>query len=143
MKIYVAGGWKYRKDIYTKIILPIVEEGHHITHDWTHAENDISNRTPAMNRWFADLDIDAVKRAEILVVYMNDPEYAYQGTWCEIGVALGRGIPIYIITTEEFLQSKAINNVFCSASGIEFFTGVGKLNMHLNFEESQRQRTQS
>lgn len=46
----------------------------------------------------AILDINGVKECDILIVWMDDKEYPYRGTWTEIGAALALDLPIYLIT---------------------------------------------
>lgn len=87
MKLYVAGKWSSKKEINQKI-QELESMGHEITHNWT-ANND-------NKRLSSVLDIDGVKNADCIVAIMDDPEYPYRGTFCEIGCALGLGKHVYI-----------------------------------------------
>lgn len=113
-KIYVAGKWSDRKSIGDKINI-LEKMSYTITHNWTLVETPQFGRTPEMRRLFADLDVNGVKDASLLIVDMTDPDYAYRGTWTEIGIALGLGKEIWIIS------KKPSTNVFYHATGIIHF----------------------
>jgi nucleoside 2-deoxyribosyltransferase len=113
MKVYVAGKWSGKENINEKIKI-LEGRGDTITHNWTTVEIP-EYRTKEINRQFADWDIKGVSEAEVLIVDMTDPVYAYRGTWCEIGVALGQGIPVWLIS------STPSTNVFYHSTGIKHF----------------------
>ena len=113
-KIYVAGKWSDRKSIGDKINI-LEKMSYTITHNWTLVETPHSDRTPEMQRLFADLDVNGIKDASLLIVDMTDPNYTYRGTWTEIGIALGTGKEIWIIS------KNPSTNVFFHATGIIHF----------------------
>lgn len=80
--------------------------GHTITHNWTKKHNFESRAEEAR------ADVNGVKNADALIVFMNDPNYAYRGTWTEVGIALGSAKSkwIYFVTDENF--KKECKNVF-------------------------------
>jgi nucleoside 2-deoxyribosyltransferase len=94
MKLYVAGGWKYREEIaqYAK---RLEDHGHYVVSTWAGREQGI--RTPQAFEQHALADIDEVSNADVLVAVMTDPEYAYRGTFSEIGCALGLNKDIIIV----------------------------------------------
>lgn len=96
MKIYVAGKFYEAKRIQGEID-NLKQLGFQITHEWTKKEPN-GPRTPEYQKECAELDINAVKEADMVIVDMTDPEYPYRGTWCEIGCAYGLGKPVWIIT---------------------------------------------
>ena len=92
VKLYVAGSIT-NKDNIGKIIEKFENLGYVITHNWTLG----CEKGPKA----AELDINGVKRANILVVIMDEKDYSYRGTYCEIGCALGLGIPIFLYNPED------------------------------------------
>ena len=104
MKIYVASSWKDRHRIKETWINQLREFGHTITHDWTEMEDErlstIGNplRDKTYHAKCAHADVNGVKDADVLIAIMdsNVKYYSYRGTWCEIGVALGCGIPVIL-----------------------------------------------
>ena len=88
MNIYVAGN--YREDRYqVKSIADVLEShGHTVTFKWWEV---VLPKTQKAIR-----DLDGVARADALVVLMEKFRN-YRGTWCEVGGALIRGIPVYFI----------------------------------------------
>lgn len=86
MKIYVATKWEER--FYARQVMDaLVAAGHTITYDWTHGEQ--------ISREQAELDKRGVMTADALVV-IAERDLAYKGTYVEFGIAVARGIPIYI-----------------------------------------------
>lgn len=118
--LYVAGGWPDRKEIFETMILPLVEKRFHITHDWTQTEN--KSDTPDAKRWYADLDIDAVRRADAIIVHMRDEKYPYRGTWTEIGAALALKKPVYVYTSENLPH-----NIFLFATEMVCYTDLDEM----------------
>jgi len=126
--IYVAGGWKDRKEIHKTMILPLVEKSFHITHDWTSIETDVCNRTVEMQRWYADMDMKGVQNADAVIVHMRDPQYPYRGTWTEIGAALALGKPVYIFAANDLVErTPGKVNVFFYGSGTKHYTKLSDL----------------
>lgn len=103
LRVYVAGAWKDRASIAT-VINSIRALGCTITHDWTDT-NEGENPTRA-----AMADVDGVRRAELVLLLMTDPTYAYRGSFTELGVALGVGVRDIIIVGNA--TAAAATNVF-------------------------------
>jgi hypothetical protein len=82
--------------------------GHEITHDWTCQDTGEVDETDDMvfvyGEWISksDLreqaldDVTGVKEADCVVVYAVNA-HRYAGTCTEIGIAIGKGIPVYIV----------------------------------------------
>jgi nucleoside 2-deoxyribosyltransferase len=99
MKIYLAGKWGDRaliRDIMKRLE---TEQKHTITHYWPECE-DVED-TPRDLGECARLDIEGVRNAEVVIVLMTDPNYAYRGSFTEIGAALALGKPLYIVCHHE------------------------------------------
>lgn len=60
--------------------------------DWATAAPGLSKAEMAAR------DIGAMFRAQVLVAVMTLKDYEYKGTWTEIGMAIGRRIPIVLVS---------------------------------------------
>ena len=92
MKIYVSGKYDNKPTI-KKIIIQLQSLGHTITHDWTMTDVKTelqNNKDHDVYPKYAINDVIGVTQARLLIAIMDDPEYAYRGTFTEIGVALGQ-----------------------------------------------------
>lgn len=98
-KVWVSGAWVHRKAMGIKID-QLRQLGYEITHDWTRVEK-APNPTPEDQGSYAKFDIDGVKKSDVAVAVMDDPDYAYRGTYTEIGCALGIGKPLHIVCPVE------------------------------------------
>ena len=94
MRIYLAGKWGDRTSI-RKIMNRLTEQKHEITHVWP--DNEDVKDTPDELGECARLDIEGVRNAEVVIVLMTDPKYAYRGSFTEVGAALALGKPLYIV----------------------------------------------
>lgn len=88
MRIYVAGKWEERERVRTIMAL-LRTVGHTITHDWT--RND-----ERMSRESARGDLNGVVSAEA-VVFLAEHDLPYKGSLVEVGIAIGRNIPVYVL----------------------------------------------
>ena len=95
MKTFVSGKWGNRKDIRLKMD-ELEELGITITHDWTNFENNMNFGNKNKLSRSAIYDIDGIKQSDFTVVIMDDPKYAYRGTFTEMGCALGLGKTIFL-----------------------------------------------
>lgn len=95
MRIYVASKFNRAADV--KVVQgKLKAAGHTITLDWTsHTVAGLTGqeREDALAR-FAQLDLDGVVEADALVMVHDE---ASRGAFCEVGIALGRGIPVYVL----------------------------------------------
>lgn len=105
MKFYVSG--KLGDSSITKSVIAVIREaGHEITLDWT----TLGSLKPY------DLNVEAASSAaidEVNAVWDADalimiPHSKGVGMFVELGVALGCGIPVYIITGTEEGRSRSI-----------------------------------
>lgn len=62
----------------------------------TWIDRETGDNTSSAQAQDAYLDIKEVLESDVLVAIMDDPEYAYRGTFSEIGCALGANKPIII-----------------------------------------------
>ena len=93
MKIYVAGMYDAAAEVRAAQAL-VCAAGHVITYDWTvnHIPADTDPATiRKLRQQFADLDLEGVKTADVVVALFTNPCYPYRGTFTEIGCALGLG----------------------------------------------------
>lgn len=87
MDIYVSGKWEERPRV-REVMFDLTSAGHHITYDWTICE--VADINSAIADLRGVLDADAY-------VGVFEKDLPYKGALIEMGVALGMGIPIYII----------------------------------------------
>ena len=95
VSVYVAGKWGHKPAIQT-VQNELRKRGYLITHDWTKVE-EADKKSPNECAKFAELDIDAVRRADNVLIVLTDPKYPYRGTCAELGAALATKTPVYII----------------------------------------------
>ena len=95
MKIYVAGKYQEREQV-RGIYRELRDKGHKITVDWT--DHDIYPHDAVAERLsdFAEEDVRGVKEADLFIGLMTN-DHVYKGLWVEMGVALGEGMPVWII----------------------------------------------
>jgi nucleoside 2-deoxyribosyltransferase len=127
MKIYVAGKWSH-KDFITEQMKLLQEMGYQITHNWT--KNESITRSPEELSKFAELDVNGVLHADVVLVYMTDKDYPYRGTFTEIGVALGSNKQILIVCPDK--DSYCRTNCFFYHPHIKHFDTVGMEMGYLN-----------
>jgi nucleoside 2-deoxyribosyltransferase len=95
MRIYLAGKWNDKAKIRA-IMAALTNRGHTITHDWTHHKEH--KKTQEDYEQDAVADLIGIDCAELFIAYLDDPNYAYNGTFTELGFALGKQIPVVIMT---------------------------------------------
>src|SRR4051812_27671723 len=87
MKLYVAAKWEDRPR--ARVIMDrLIAAGHTITYDWTRAEQ--FSIAQACHDKQGVMDADAL-------VFIAEHDYAFKGAYVELGMAVARGIPIYIL----------------------------------------------
>lgn len=95
MRVYVASKFE-EKDRTRQVIEVLRNMGHQVTHDWTtevpYAEGD--PRGPPYYRKCAEEDVRGVETADA-VILLSHPEG--KGMFVEMGIAIGRGIPIIAV----------------------------------------------
>ena len=128
LKVYIAGSWTERERVreYMHELLHRESLQPEITHNWTRAEvDDIEIRNRAANRKCASQDIDGVKNADVVIVLIENPKYAYRGTSCEIGCALGLEKPVLVY--HPLKKSYMMTNLFLFHPLVEIFSDFEKL----------------
>ena len=106
MKIYVAGKWEEKKRV-REVQQQLRDAGHTITYDWTLAElNGVPSVDQALNDKQGVLGADAF-------VGVFEKDLAYKGAMTELGMALAKGIPCYI------LGKACDNNIFITLPEIK------------------------
>lgn len=128
MNVYVAGKWGDSESISQKI-KEIEELGINITLNWTKCKEENCNKEQQLiaddtvyNAYLnpvkhqnelrrdAGEEIDGVRRADIVIAIMDDPEYTYRGTFTEVGASLGLDKRVLIYNPNE--QSRCMTNCF-------------------------------
>jgi hypothetical protein len=87
MKIYVASKYE-EKERVREVQEQLRQAGHTITYDWTNNEQITTQQ--------AENDFWGVVEAEALVL-IAEKDLHYCGALVEFGIALGRGIPVYVL----------------------------------------------
>ena len=90
--IYIAGPWVAR-DHARRIAALLADEGHAITHPWW--DYEAGNEDHERLAELATLDIEAVLRADVLVVV--HPDILSEGKAWEQGLAWAAQIPIFVL----------------------------------------------
>ncbi len=87
MRVYVAT--KYENRVRAQEVMELLRElGHEITYDWTTNEQVSAQQ--------AALDAQGVATADALI-FIAEEAYAYAGAYVEMGIAIGRGIPVLVL----------------------------------------------
>lgn len=122
LRVYVAGAYIH-KTLVQKYIDYLSRDPSRftITFDWTRADTKSASdesKTEEYCRFFADQEIQAVQTADVFIAILNDPEYPYQGTFTELGVALGAGCRVILVCPFDFDPKRVWchKNVFYSTS---------------------------
>lgn len=96
MFIYVGGKWEEKPAART-VQLALTDAGHDIVSIWTGSKNTSSNKELMQQ---ALIDFCSLMKADALVMVLNN-ESKYMSSspnrYVEMGIALGMGIPIYVI----------------------------------------------
>lgn len=95
LKVYVAGKWGSR-DKLLDLANSLEQQGVTITRKWMVAEVNINHRSSTLCGQLALEDTNAVRAADVVVVVVDDDKYAYRGTFCEIGTAIGANVPVVL-----------------------------------------------
>ena len=98
MKFFVSG--KVGDDDITKTVMKALKEvGHEITFDWTTIDHlRPYDKNAAASREAAIREACGVKTADVLVIVAHDKGV---GMYVELGIAIGIGIPIRVVTKVE------------------------------------------
>lgn len=95
MKIYVAG--KYCERYFVREIYKLlIDKGHEITVDWTNHDVYPNNSPVDILGTFADDDLRGVLEADLFIGDVLN-KHEYKGLWVEMGIALAKGIPVWLV----------------------------------------------
>lgn len=90
-RVFVASGMPQKTEA-AALMATLVKRGMTITYDWTRPPPGVG--LPGISK----LDKEGVRSAAVVVVLMTLPAYDYKGTFTELGLALGAGKPIVLIS---------------------------------------------
>lgn len=98
MKFFVSG--KVGNDNIAKSLMKALKDaGHEITFDWTSIEHlRPYDKNAARSREAAISENCGVKNADVLVIIAHDKGV---GMYVELGIAIGVGIPVRVVTKNE------------------------------------------
>lgn len=94
MRVYFAGSAWNRRYIKSQWIHPATKIGYEVTFDWTNEPDGVCPDELSTKR------INGVVTSNLVVGIMNKPftkKHTYHGTFFEVGLACGLGIPILIL----------------------------------------------
>ena len=94
IKIYVAGGWKFRTKIQEIMDLLNEYQEFEVISGWVGREN--GDRSPNSLSRDAHFDFSEISQSDVVFVVMTDDKYAYRGSFTEIGYAIGIKRPVII-----------------------------------------------
>lgn len=127
--IYLAGCFFEKENIrrYRKYL---TTNGHIVTSNWTERENSTLDGSMVKDsdkkKVYADFDFDEIDMADIVVAILDNKEYAYRGTFTEIGYGIGCGKRVIIYCpgyeTDDGFTHTCMENVFFHSSKIERYT---------------------
>lgn len=102
MRVYVAGGFVFKPEVQ-RIQSVLKRSGHVITHDWTTTDDDGPLASAEVLRLASENDLNGVATANAVVLVLNDADYEYRGTFCELGAALALGKKVILLDTVDGL----------------------------------------
>ena len=124
MKIYLAA--QYRRKEEMKVVRRLLHEAGHIcTSSWLKEPHDanitMDQCTTEDLRFFAEQDLDDIRRSDIFVIFSVDPllPTVRGGRHVEMGYALGLGKPVYVVGPKE--------NIFYYLPGLKHFACISDL----------------
>lgn len=95
MKVYVAA--KFEEKVRVRAVCDLLREnGHTVTHDWTHETEGGSEAEQAR------ADLDGVLAADVVIVLAH---HAGRGLWIEMGAALATGKKVIYVDSTVAIDS--------------------------------------
>lgn len=92
MRVYVAGKFGPATNARVREVhATLIEAGHTITYDWTTDQDGGGTAQQAIN------DMHGVLTADVFVLVAEDHSVVYCGAVAELGMALGAGLPVYVL----------------------------------------------
>lgn len=133
LTVYVAGGWVGRDSLLEPMKI-LEDNGFNVNSTWIQRET--GNDHPHVLNEDAKVDIEEVTASDIIVAFMESHCYAYRGTFCEIGCALGQDKPVIIICPGKYeieTDTKCKYDFYCMR--LPFFWHPNIIHAE-NFEEA-------
>lgn len=93
MKVYVAGRSSIRNGV-EDTIKKLKASGFKITFDWTKHPHFIYREQPELAKKYSELELQAIDSSDVFIL-VSDREGS--GMYVEMGYALAKGKPVYII----------------------------------------------
>lgn len=123
---YLAGKFHDKLKLNT-IIQRITNECNLVcTFNWTIIDDEKTHILDIVTH-----EITGVQTADVLIVIMDDPEYDYRGTYCEVGCALGLDKPILLFNPCDL--SYATTNIFYFHPNIKHFNNLDDIIQELGY----------
>lgn len=98
VNIYLAGCFNDREVMRERAAV-LEGRGWDITHRWFDvSDEDVEKHghdIPYLKK-HGELDADGVMQADVVVACMEHCTYPYRGTWTEVGIAIGKGVPVVL-----------------------------------------------
>ena len=113
LKIYLAGPWETHPALRLRAA-ELKEAGFEITHEWYSKNIGLTSECDGL------LDTIGVERCDVFVAVMPLPDYAYMGTFTELGMALALKKHIYVVmpADSESVKFKPRRNVFLRSGAV-------------------------
>ncbi|WP_273831835.1 nucleoside 2-deoxyribosyltransferase [Guptibacillus sedimenti] len=109
MNFYIASSFQNKQHVQT-LATELKRHGFKHTYDWTKNEKaDTFDELASIG----EAELEAVKKADILIVLLPGGK----GTYVELGIALGRDLPVYLFNEEGFHNAKEASS-FYYTSGV-------------------------
>jgi len=86
VSVYVAAKFDDRERVRA-LQTKLRQAGYTITHDWTAHEANLADKTRAQFQEDAKRDRAGIQAADVVIFIMDDVEYAFRGTFYEMGYA--------------------------------------------------------
>lgn len=92
MKIYLTSSFPER--IYLRQIADdLGQDGHEIVSDWIYIATSFIDEKD--QRLWVSLNVQRIKESDLVIVFVGAPPS--EGCWIELGYALGRKIPVFVV----------------------------------------------
>lgn len=126
-KVFVAAPWPNRGN--ARFVMDILEaHGATITYDWTQNEVDLTSPTAAEElSVLSEKDVAGVLAADWLIALpekhdpLSESDVSGRGTWAEVGLAIGRNIPVLLWPTCNLLDLGCIYAVHPQVTVVDDF----------------------
>jgi nucleoside 2-deoxyribosyltransferase len=98
MKVYIATKFSLGKLHASRLAEFLEGKGHEVTCKWWDIQQaPPAERTEDESKDTGRQEMCGVVGADVVVVYLTDPDYAYKGTLFELGAAFGSGRRVIVV----------------------------------------------